>query len=533
MKVNKLVLLALVLAAFAAGCQNTLSETSPALGDLNRAQGFEVGEASSPASFYPGAGDVSGSLSVTALAERKFIAVTFPDKKLDFLKTPNGNTANDFAAIEAKIKEFLHFYSLSAKTSEYQASGQTKIDYRVVRRDGRTITFELTGLTGSVSARIEVFIDSTKYTFSNGQKIDYDGNGKAGEAWFDDFYTYLPVTGATGTAAADIVQRNPRRGAGLAFRWKYGSAGTPGTPGNGGTFLTDNTGPQDLYLNISYDGFSQTKFNDTTDYSTAIGSMIVVEKYDRDARTYKEISLQGVSKYGTANDYHLRIPEIVPFDLLRVRVINDPVTGFKVGPYYGGEQRYYNTPYRESKNNTILELSARASTYESNPDTQFWTGAQVHKDANNANVSIILTLDSGVLGNRYLGHDLPEDFAKYFKIGYKNNTTSNISANPDSSWNDLTFVPIKLAAPRYSTLNPAANSIPDQLRIDLNPSFKIESGRLYVIIGNDRGRGFGYLGDDLVANPGGKKPGIFGNYGNVSLVIDGVSGFVNYGSITP
>ncbi|MDR1587801.1 MAG: hypothetical protein LBS57_10125 [Treponema sp.] len=530
MKKNKFVLLALVLAAFAVtGCQNSLTETSPGLGDLNRSKGFETGAAASPASYYP---NYSGAPDVTGGSEQKSITLTFPDDRgLDFLNTPNGSTFTDFTAIDGEIHKFLHFYSLGAKANDQAASPHAgEITYKVVRRDGSEISLELSSLSASTSEEIEVYIDPNAYTFNDGQKIDLDGNGAAGEAWFDDYYHYLAVTAAVGTPSASIGKRNPRKGAEFTFRWKDGPAGIAGNPGDNGTIRTD----QDLYLDIAYNGY--TDFNDTINRSAAINSLIVIEKYNRSRGTYEEISpRRSVEQQSDGNNnYHLQISGIMAFDLIRVRVVNDPVKGFTVGPYFGGQQRYYNTGItltsdaaKKSKNNTVLRLSVEPVDYENNIDTKFWSNADVFRDENGYNVSLILDLDSSIVGDLYFGNSLPADFAKYFKIGYlkaDDYTTTTVTSNPGSSWNKLSFVPIKLAGIRYSSLNPPATAVRDQLRVDLDPDFKYESGgRLYVIIGT----GFGYRGDSVP----GIAPGVFGNFRNVSLLIDGVSGFVNYGYV--
>jgi hypothetical protein len=522
---KKIAFLALVIFA-AAGCENSLSETSPSLGDFNRSKGFEAGSATSPANYFP---LITGQLNVTAGAEQYILNIVFPNVELDFLKIPNGNTAaTRFNAIQEEMIKFLHFYSLESRNDAYAASQHVgEIPYTVVRRDGNTIDIRLT-LPPNVSSSIEAFVDPERYTFRGGQKLDIDGNGVAGEPWFDALYGYYTVTGGTAITLGD---RRPRSGIELRFSWTDGLGGS--TISNN-TVLTDFPNFPDLYLNIGYGG---SIYNDDVDRGSVIGAMIHIEKYNRASGSYEPLQTGPIAQSSvTPYTYGIPIPitSIKAFDLIRVRVESDPArrgfitTGFD---YYGGSQRYYSSVDRKKRINEVESLTFSSSDYFEIP--QFWTGIKVSADEDGFNGYIILDLDlssGGNIGNQGI-QEPGADFSRYFKIGYTRDT-SGVATKPDLSWNKLTFIPIKSAARRYSGINPpAVDPAPDQLRVDLDPGLKIESGnRFYVIIGNGLGNGYQSLGD---RQPGGTTPvGEFGDFRNVQLVIDGVSGFVNYGYVT-
>jgi len=148
---------------------------------------------------------VASSLSIGDKAVNT-VTVRINDATADVFKADNP---------EAKLKEFLFFYTFNpteltpteinaGKTHTLTALSGWSLD----RKSGSdTFVLKFPVFTAS-SSRVVWKIDSTKYTFRDGLKMDLNNNDIAGEAVYDDHYGQIPVDGITYSAATASLPRN-------------------------------------------------------------------------------------------------------------------------------------------------------------------------------------------------------------------------------------------------------------------------------------------------------------------------------------
>jgi len=124
---------------------------------------------------------------------------------------------------EAKLKEFLSFYTFIPTEQFTSAELQAGKPHALVPLSGSWSLDRKSGSDGFIlkmpasftasSSNLVWKIDGSKYTFSGGNKMDRDGNGVPGEAFYDDVYGYLTVSGITNTA----TPRLPSTGTDTSF----------------------------------------------------------------------------------------------------------------------------------------------------------------------------------------------------------------------------------------------------------------------------------------------------------------------------
>lgn len=103
----------------------------------------------------------------------------------------------------AKMKESISFFTYEKTTTVLPVYTDsitagwttTNVDYKFVSRNGDIVNIELDKVFGESDSHVIFKIDSTKYTFGNGQKMDIDNNGIGGEIHYDDYYETLNVDG--------------------------------------------------------------------------------------------------------------------------------------------------------------------------------------------------------------------------------------------------------------------------------------------------------------------------------------------------
>jgi len=152
---------------------------------------------------------VSGALSidtttggVTASADN-YVEVTISDTAADIFKANNA---------EAKLKEFLSFYTYNPNEIAPEELGRGKAHTLTPytgwalerKKNGTTFVLKLTAPFTAVSSHLVYKIDSTKYTYRNGLKMDRDGNGIPGEAFYDDLYGRLTVNDLTNSTEPQL-----------------------------------------------------------------------------------------------------------------------------------------------------------------------------------------------------------------------------------------------------------------------------------------------------------------------------------------
>ena len=137
----------------------------------------------------------------TGVKEDNTVTISFPDTA-DVLKKGTLTTSD---------LNFISFYTFNATaalaaeaaaTSAAPNTAATSLNelqgWSFDRRSGNTVVVKLPAIY-KTSSKIVIKIDSSKYTYSNGLKIDKDNNGVAGEKGYDDIYETRNVSGITNT----------------------------------------------------------------------------------------------------------------------------------------------------------------------------------------------------------------------------------------------------------------------------------------------------------------------------------------------
>jgi len=135
----------------------------------------------------------------TGVKEDNTVTVSFP-KTADVLKKDALTTAD---------LKFISLYTYSADAAKTAADTATATapnntptslteltGWSFDRREDTTIYLKLSAISVN-SSKIVFKLDSSAYTYSNGLKLDKDGNGVSGEKDYDDFYKVMDVTGIT------------------------------------------------------------------------------------------------------------------------------------------------------------------------------------------------------------------------------------------------------------------------------------------------------------------------------------------------
>jgi len=145
----------------------------------------------------------------TGVKKDNTVTISFPDTA-DVLKKSTLTTSD---------LNFISFYTYNAtaasaaETAATSAAPNTAVTslnelqgWSLDRRSGNIVVVKLPAIY-KTSSRVVIKIDSSKYTYSNGLKIDIDynvldgqiaaGNGIAGEKGYDDIYATLDVRGIT------------------------------------------------------------------------------------------------------------------------------------------------------------------------------------------------------------------------------------------------------------------------------------------------------------------------------------------------
>jgi hypothetical protein len=535
--VKKLAAIAALAVFVFASCQNPVEVTTPGYDLKQKASSF-TGGGSPPASYYP---TITGTLNVTAGFEQKHLTLTFPDTiGLDILNIQNDGP-NTFTKFETELKKILQFYPLTEIASDnYDASPWgTALSYKVVRREYKVVTVELDNITTSTPDRIEAFIDASAYTYRKGNKVDKDGNGVPGEGGtsgqgYDNFYSLLSITGATGAAAGKKYLGHTVGSFGLIFTWTEDLPSvSPGTNSGGmnstsASYLLQLTGASTKFLNIAY----SSNVGDDYDYKDSIAKMIKVQEYDRAQKKYVDLAVGTITRTlagTTPNFTHTyRIPltsSLKSEQVLRVLVNNDGKLTTNAS-YSGFKQRYYLDSDPDVKVAQKMTATVKDEAFNQ-LGTMFWVAAdsKIYSEANGKNAVIVLQLDDAKVGNQGV-IDLPATKAelnRLFKIRYDADAYVAIES-AELAFSDYT-------KPSASTsFNTSAK---DQIRLKLDPAFDVRRSGSYAIFvgksfGDGAGKDWGFKGDSPAATV---DQGVFGDFASLDY-IDGYCGYLNYGSIT-
>jgi len=142
---------------------------------------------------------VSGSLAIGDKAENT-IQITISDPNADIFKAEK-------TALESTLRGFLSFYTFDPAekfNATDDAFGKPHTltafnNWSLVRQNGSTFHLNVTAAFTAKSSRLVYKIDSTKYTYRDGNLMDRDGNGVPGEPVYDDVYGSLSISEADST----------------------------------------------------------------------------------------------------------------------------------------------------------------------------------------------------------------------------------------------------------------------------------------------------------------------------------------------
>jgi hypothetical protein len=512
---KNLIKISVLLAALAlvfAGCNNTLSQTDPDFGTVRESFGANGANVVTGAAAYPSA--ISGALDAdTGTSRRDQASIEFPDIDLDALRE-----AKTLEELEGKIKGFLHFYILKKETNasnitnaKVEAGSRTEItDWKVIRRDGRTVYIQFPNVSNSYSFVIETKIDSAKYTYGGGILVDYDNNGVPGESFYDDFYDYsitVAIDGSDATVAASATDYVAIDNSPVAVNITYVPTGTgaDGSTALGFSLAAQTSAPVEFQLSVADP-------NTATSYADMVGKLLSIEQPGEDGQWKTSNITPALTRFGTTANYYARVTfNHRAIYRLVINGIKDTTLQNEVN---GGKRRLafqYASSAVNLKNNklysSVIEVenpSAALSEYTSN----FWNGSPtIGSDSEGRNVTVTLTLNTTLTNTPSgapVGINLTDALLNTeFRLGLvgastpaggvslpqtPQGSTNGLIFNPGSpgTWADnITFVNIVKADLKYADNYAGANTVPDTLVLYLDPEFRRGgNNNAYLFISN-------------------------------------------------
>jgi len=216
--------------------------------------------------------DISYSIS-TGSDRVNTVTITFP-KTADMLKLANPET---------ELKRFLSFWTINldafVDTGDVSSLDELR-GWTLQKSINNRLVIDLKTIFTPPCSGVVVKIDGTKYTYSNGKKMDRDGNGITGEKHYDDFYDYYDkfLPAETDAYHRPVFVQPGNRGWTITLAAIPNTA--PGFPATGGTIDTaiaadlplasfpENStlgitqADRDAILYMVMDGFKVEKFSD-------------------------------------------------------------------------------------------------------------------------------------------------------------------------------------------------------------------------------------------------------------------------------
>jgi hypothetical protein len=493
-KYASLIITLAVIAAFGA-----VSCSPPDL-DLTDYDWNKANERNDPSKSDSGDITFTSSFTVTdpTSANKPEITIAFPAQS-DFLRS---------SSIEAGLKEFLTVYNFEAlPTLVENPDGNdgkanplsAALDYTLESAAGTAVTIKVnkdyTAAGIGDYSDLVIKIDSTKYKHSGGLLMDYDHDGKAGEAGYDDIYKTVSVTGsAAGLNAGDFIAPGNKG-------WYISLQSFP----TGWTFTGDATTSDNMtaaYAKLNLSGISTTSVNGKAIYAEIAGLVtnnIKIEKLGTNG-TWTAESASAVYDPDTFGYDFIGFKDFNVTHGAAYRVTyNGSANLSTAAEYFGVKQRLYvsgvtpNTtyaPYDTAKARYALtKVSGAAGTVTGSSVTYITTKdfkvQPFSSDANNKNVVLELKindfrgtppdqvgLDSAVI------NDLNR-FKASFKIVH---ATSNITAIA-SLWSNpnLTYLNITKVEGIANPVAPGSTTTAiDTLRITLDPAATFNVGLTWV-----------------------------------------------------
>jgi hypothetical protein len=506
---------ALLVAALALSCHQSLEQTSPDLEILYQSKGPEGASPQTgvfPTSWIDYSLSTNTVAGVTTVTDDQ-VALEFPDVDLDFLRD-----AKTDAALETELKKFLTFSTLSTdpnfatnSSKGIVASGtRNSLSYSVIRRDGRKVYLKL-AINGSTSETIEAKIEGGKYPFKHGQFFDKDGNGEGGELFYDDWYDYsISVYHAGGTGATNIPHveyDSTPVAANVTIQvsgtsWGSGSLGWTGNQTSRPAEFRITMPNEDGYSSLLKSTFELQKFNGT--------DWVKDTDLNWSARTTNAKQF-----YATVTQTHKTLYRLVAKDIDKFKTIAD---------YKGGKVRIYPgspIPTGGLKKSSIVVLSGNdMNAFNSTALTQYTNGgslsgssnATLAGDSENKNATLTISLSTTALGELGAISNLAE-WKKHFRLGVVKDPSSGsllFSENNVNTWSRVEFIDIASAELAYSTspvTAPTSTTPHDLLVIHLDPAYQINNGSTGYLFIDDQ---YGYR----ITTGTVTTDGVFGNWQN-------------------
>jgi hypothetical protein len=396
---------------------------------------------------------------------------------------------------------------------------------------------------------LEIKIDSAAYTFKHGQKVDVDDNGVAGEAFYDDYYTYYDVTtdgsfsSTMAQTASDYVAIDNTP---VSVTIGYVSTGS----GSSGTILGFNgiatSAPVEFNFSISGEP-------NQTDYSAAFTAMFAIQQLNENGEWAASTITPSFSKQSNTQNYYALVQlnhktayRLALKDLKNAALQNEvnggkrrlnfsflsplsptAAAGLKDGTIYSGRINVVNTD------------SALFKEYAGSSGV-FWSAASVGSDSEGRNVTVTLTLNNTILTAAVSGstpglNPLTADILnKEFKLGLVSTAATSDTfpgipgpppgtstalptfslTNPGTWSNNVTFVNIASTELKYgnNVVSPTG-APPERLVLYLDPTFRLG------------GKNTAYL---FISDKYGFADWVFGDWTNYT---SGFKGFRAYGLV--
>ncbi|GHT60931.1 hypothetical protein FACS1894109_19080 [Spirochaetia bacterium] len=493
-------------------CSQTLDPTDPDLAPVTDAYGVDGVRTLSGTGNYP---NFDGNPS-TATGGSKIVTVyNFPnDIGLDIL-----NDGSDLAALTTSLKAFLSFHNISntapAANTAHALIGN--IDYTVIRREGTTLTLELTLAASNVGA-VAAKIDGTKYSHHNGILLDRNNDGKLGEAFYDDFYDYTSIS-IGGTPYAGNI---PAGSGGSVSQ--IGSDNTVySTSASLGAYVwtppaTATTGTAVASLWIS---------DSVTNYAATIPTYVTLQKYNGSGWDNVAVTWTVDTVIG---NYVTNPITVADNDLYRFKYSSAPLV--TTTDFFGGKRKIYfvSNPDVDYEYSNVYFANNFSRTVDNTDNSTGWFTQVYITKADNARLGIRLNV-TGSAGNQGLKTNI--DGAK-LKVGY---FPSGLGSSAD--WSDAVLFDVT-ATLRYADGEATSSSLiyapsgttvytKDQLYLEFADA-KIEANNgvinfnghtWYLFLSPD----YGYLGNYNASTDNSRK---FGDWENYSKRIDGKAFFAAY-----
>ncbi|MDR2943360.1 MAG: hypothetical protein LBV17_12305 [Treponema sp.] len=403
------------------------------------------------------------------------------DSSSDALRVENSKLVEEF-------KKFLSFYTFTNPVATYNvgtvATLSTPIDYILVKRNANVVTFKLSKEFVSADSDVLVKYDVSKYTFAHGMKVDTDGNGTAGEEFYDDFYDYIPVSGVTGPSTAAGIQ-GKNADLQISLLTSPFSYSTPVT-------LTNIWVAYVKGFSVS-SGADEETVNETV-FSGYAGNFSIQKNNALSGWKWEKTPVP-VSYKKTTKAFEIDSIKLEDNTAYRV-VYEGPTWLTTANDYYGIKQRIKvtgnNVPYNKH-DPEIIKSNAGFYTTTSCENRTFYYGSDsvslYSKDNSNKNVVIDITCNTPINGTYDYYYKQIENesiFKDNFKIAYSPTSFSDFDDFQKSA--NVAFIGIsKVEYLNEIPLDASYEKGYKTIRLTLDPAYKVNGATKYFYINNKIG----------------------------------------------